>query len=160
MAGSQELVVLLADDDEDDRLLVEAALSDRPVKLMCVHDGVELIDYLLCHGQYKNMKDYPRPDLILLDLNMPRKDGRQALHEIRAHPKLRAIPVVVLTTSRENCDVDRCYLLGANSYIVKPMTFGGLIQTLDVFHIYWDEASTLPSKELPESCDGERERYK
>jgi two-component system response regulator len=149
--SKRRTVVLMADDDEDDRLLVEGALIGHPVELVCVENGVELMDYLFCRGKY-NIKDYPRPDLILLDLNMPKKDGRQALQEIKTHPNLKSLPVVVLTTSGEECDVAGCYQLGANSYIVKPVTFDGFIETLKVFHLYWDETATLASREPPESC--------
>lgn len=152
MVHSKKLVILMADDDEDDRLLVEGALEGQPAKLLCVENGIELLDYLYCHGKYCDMEKYPRPDLVLLDLNMPMMGGRQALQKIKADPELTSIPVIMLTTSKEQCDVARCYELGANTYIIKPMSFEGLVQTFKAFHVYWDDTSTLPPPSLPKSC--------
>jgi CheY-like chemotaxis protein len=103
----------MADDDKDDRLQVEGALEGLPVKLMCVENGVELMDYLYCRKKYYDTEKYPRPNLILLYLNMPKMGGREALEEIKTDPKLRLIPVVVFTTLQEVCDVAGCYQLGA-----------------------------------------------
>ena len=125
--------ILMADDDEDDRLLTIDALKESRVlnNLFCVEDGVELLEYLRREGKYADPKDSPRPSLILLDLNMPRKDGREALQEIKADPKLRSIPVVILTTSKEEEDMLRGYDLGCASYITKPVNFELLIETIN-----------------------------
>ncbi len=147
----KKLIILMADDDEDDRMFVRDALRGQPVDLQCVSDGMELMQYLYCRGDYKAVR-YPRPDLILLDLNMPRKDGRQVLIEIKSDPRLKAIPVIILTTSKEECDVNECYLHGANCYLVKPMTFDRLVEVLKCFHVYWEDISALPSIPPPESC--------
>lgn len=158
--GRKEFKILLADDDEDDRILVRDALAEqpaedpiRPVKLMCVVDGVELMDYLFCRGKF-NLRDHPRPDLILLDLNMPGKDGRRALQEIKADPILRAIPVIVLTTSSERREIAECYRLGANSYVIKPASFEALTQKLKDFHTYWETTCILPVVEPLDNCLG------
>jgi CheY-like chemotaxis protein len=137
--------ILLADDDPDDRLLtaeafVEARLANR---LHTVEDGVELMDFLHRRHPYTHT---PRPGLILLDLNMPRKDGRQALAEIKNDPDLAHIPVVVLTTSAEEEDILRTYGLGANSYITKPVTFEGLVHAVGVLGQYWFSLVDLPAE--------------
>lgn len=156
MDNPRKKVILLADDDEDDRILVETALSGQPITLMCVENGLELMDYLYCRGKY-NGRNYPRPDLILLDLNMPLKDGLEALKEVKSDPRLKALPIIILTTSTEECNIDECYISGANSYIIKPMTFEGLVQKLDLFHEYWDQAASLPTTDVPEDCKGKSE---
>ena len=138
--------ILMADDDEDDRLLATEALAESRLsnELRCVEDGVELMDYLYRRGQYAPPASAPRPGLILLDLNMPRKDGREALREIKGDPSLRSIPVVVLTTSRADEDIVRSYDLGANSYIPKPVTFEGLVEVVRALGRYWIEIVELP----------------
>lgn len=147
------ITILMADDDADDRLLARDALDESRVAndLRFVEDGEELMDYLLRRGEYADPARSPRPGLILLDLNMPRKDGREALAEIKAHADLRRIPVVVLTTSRQDEDVARSYDLGANSFISKPVTFQGLVETMRALGRYWVEIVALPG-------DGEEER--
>ncbi len=117
----------MADDDQDDCLLVSKAFKASRLcnDLRFVKDGEELMDYLHQRGKYADRRSRPRPGLILLDLNMPKKDGREALREIKSDPDLRAIPIVVLTTSKEEEDVLRSYDLGANSYVTKPVTFQG-----------------------------------
>src|SRR5439155_18364498 len=116
-------IILLAEDDADDRLLVQDAMADCDwqAEVRFVENGEELLDYLLRRGKYDQPADAPKPGLILLDLNMPRKDGREALREIKAHPELRRIPVVVLTTSKADTDIGGLYDLGANSFISKPV---------------------------------------
>src|SRR5262249_28014308 len=114
--------------------------------LRSVEDGEELMDYLHRRGKYSNPKDSPRPGLILLDLNMPRKDGREALREIKNDPKLRDIPVVVLTTSKAEEDVVRTYSLGVNSYIAKPVKFTALVEIMKTMTKYWFEIVELPDK--------------
>jgi CheY-like chemotaxis protein len=121
--------ILLADDDADDRMLVRDALADCGItsQLLAVEDGEALLAYLRRTGPYSEPGRAPRPGLILLDLNMPKKDGREALKEIRADPELASIPVVVLTTSTAPQDMERSYELGANSVVVKPVTYDGLV---------------------------------
>jgi CheY-like chemotaxis protein len=137
----EPIVILMADDDEDDRLLTRDALIESRVAndLRFVEDGEALMDYLQRRGPYADPATSPRPGLILLDLNMPRKDGREALREIKADPELRRIPVVVLTTSKAEEDVYRSYDVGANSYITKPVTFEGLIELMKTLGRYWVE---------------------
>ncbi len=138
--------ILMADDDEDDRLLTLDALKESRVlnNLYCVEDGVELLEYLRREGKYSDPKDSPRPSLILLDLNMPRKDGREALQEIKADPSLRGIPVVILTTSKEEEDMLKGYDLGCASYITKPVNFEGLVDLMRALGRYWIEFVELP----------------
>ena len=139
-------LLLLADDDSDDRLLVKDALDECQWRgeLRCVANGEELLDYLLRRGTYAGTAA-PRPGLILLDLNMPRKDGRQALREIRANPGLRRIPVVILTTSKAETDVDTSYDLGANSFISKPVQFADLVNVIRLLGQYWFNTVELPA---------------
>lgn len=144
--GHHPVTVLLADDDADDRDLVEAAMQEGciPTDLKTVRDGEELMDYLLRRPPF-DLASAPRPGLILLDLAMPRKDGRQALAEIKQHPDLRAIPVVVMTTSSDGEDVCGSYDLGASSYVTKPASFSGLVATMAALSHYWFEVVELPS---------------
>ncbi|HEY7769281.1 response regulator [Longimicrobium sp.] len=143
--GSRVLI-LMADDDADDRLLAADALAEARLnnELRFVEDGEELMDYLNRRGRWSAPGAAPRPGLILLDLNMPRKDGREALREIKAHPELRRIPVVVLTTSRAEEDVLRSYDLGASSFISKPVTFDGLVSAMKALGRYYIEIVELP----------------
>jgi len=122
------ITILLADDDADDRVLAQDALKESRLAndLRFVENGEELMDYLMRRGQYADPETSPKPGVILLDLNMPRKDGREALREIKSNPELRSIPVVVLTTSKAEEDIYRSYDLGVNSFITKPVTFDGL----------------------------------
>ncbi|MBU2977171.1 response regulator [Alteromonas sp. C1M14] len=138
--------ILMADDDEDDRLLTLDALKESRVlnNLYCVEDGVELLAFLRREGKYSDPKTSPRPSLILLDLNMPRKDGREALQEIKGDPSLRGIPVVILTTSKEEEDMLRGYDLGCASYITKPVNFEGLVDLMRALGRYWIEFVELP----------------
>ena len=140
------IVILLADDDEDDRLLTADALRivKLPSEFRTVNDGEELMDYLNHRGKHAPPASSPRPGLVLLDLNMPRRDGREALREMKADPELRSIPVVILTTSRREDDITRTYDLGANSLIVKPVTFEGLVEAMKVATEYWFQIVELP----------------
>jgi CheY-like chemotaxis protein len=140
------ITLLLADDDEEDLLLTKEALEQSRLgnDLRFVYDGEELMDYLLRRGRYADPADSPAPGLILLDLNMPRKDGREALTEIKANPDIRRIPVVVLTTSRAEEDVFRTYDLGVSSFISKPVTFEGLVEAMKALSQYWFEIVELP----------------
>ena len=140
------ITLLLADDDPDDRLLARQALEKSRLAndLRCVEDGEELLDYLYRRGKFTDPKQSPRPGLILLDLNMPRKDGREALREIKHDPRLRDIPIVVLTTSKADEDVARTYNLGVNSYITKPVRFAALVEIMKALGKYWFEIVELP----------------
>jgi CheY-like chemotaxis protein len=143
----ERVEILMADDDPDDRMMAARALHEYRLKnnIRFVEDGEELLDYLHHRGKYAAPASSPRPGLILLDLNMPRKDGREALAEIKADPELRTIPVVVLTTSSAEEDVLRTYGLGVNSYITKPVTFQRLAEVMKVLSIYWFEIVRLPN---------------
>jgi len=140
------VTILIADDDPDDRMLALEALNENRLtnNLYFVEDGEELLDYLYHRGQYTDPASAPRPGMILLDLNMPRKDGRESVREIKADPELRDIPVVILTTSKAEEDIARTYDLGANSYITKPVTFEGLVEIMRGLRRYWFEIVELP----------------
>lgn len=140
------VVILMADDDEDDCLLAQEALagSQYANALQCVQDGEELLDYLYRRGKYIEVSSSPRPSLILLDLNMPKKDGREVLKEVKSDLNLRLIPIVVLTTSKAQEDIYRSYELGANSFIIKPVTFASLVEVMKALEKYWFEIVELP----------------
>ncbi|MCL1465918.1 response regulator [Argonema galeatum] len=142
----KKCTILVADDDPDDRLLLEDALTETKLagNLYFVEDGEELMDYLLHKGKYINPSSSPRPELILLDLNMPRKDGREALKEIKSTPSLRQIPIVVLTTSKAEEDIYRTYDLGVNSFVSKPVSYEGLLELVQKIGIYWFDTVKLP----------------
>ncbi|HBR56699.1 MAG TPA: two-component system response regulator [Blastocatellia bacterium] len=139
----------MADDDPDDRMLTRDAFNESHLlnDFETVEDGEALMDYLLQRGQFSGSNARPRPGLILLDLNMPRKDGREALKEIKANPDLRSIPVVVMTTSKAEEDILSTYDLGVNSFITKPVTFDGLVDVLKIIGRYWFEVVELPKNE-------------
>ncbi len=139
------IVILMADDDPEDVMLAQDALAESRLAnaLNVVGDGEELLDYLHQRGKY-NAENAPRPGLILLDLNMPRLDGREALARIKSDPSLKRIPVVVLTTSKAEEDVFRSYDLGANSYITKPVTFDSLVNVVRNLAEYWFGIVMLP----------------
>lgn len=140
------ITILMADDDADDRQLTKEALEEGRLinTIRFVENGEELLDYLRKQGKFAAPVEAPRPGLILLDLNMPRKDGRAVLQEIKSDPLLRTIPVVVLTTSKADEDIYRSYDLGVNSYIVKPVTFEALVDILQTLEKYWFEIVELP----------------
>ncbi len=140
------ITFLMAEDDQDDCLLVKEAFLESHLvnRLQYVEDGIELLDYLRRLGKFTNKEEFPTPDLILLDLNMPRKDGREALEEIKADPLLRYIPVVVLTTSKAEEDILRSYNIGAAGYITKPVTFTGLVEAIKGLEKYWVQIVQLP----------------
>jgi CheY-like chemotaxis protein len=144
--NNRPMHILMADDDEDDRRAVAKAwkTSRAANPMEFVNDGEELMDYLHRRGQFSGLAASTRPGLILLDLNMPKKDGREALKEIKADPELRRIPIIVLTTSKAEEDIYRTYDLGANSYITKPVTFTSLIELIQVIGKYWIEIVELP----------------
>ena len=141
------ITILMADDDADDRQMTKEAFEECHLvnDLRFVEDGEELMDYLYRRGKYADPASSPRPGLILLDLNMPRKDGREALEEIKNDPRLRTIRVVVLTTSKAEEDIVRTYNLSAASYITKPVTFEGLLDVIKTMGKYWLEIVELPS---------------
>ena len=143
------ITIVLADDDPDDRQLTGDAFKENRLanSLDCVEDGEELMDYLHRRGKFSNLSNTPLPGLILLDLNMPRKDGREALKELKANPEFRRIPIVVLTTSKAEEDILRSYDLGVNSYITKPVTFKSLVEIVKVLGRYWFEVVELPPEE-------------
>jgi CheY-like chemotaxis protein len=144
---TKPITIVLADDDADDRMLARDALAEARLAndLFFVQDGEELLDFLRHRGRFADPGAVPRPGLILLDLNMPRKDGREALAEIKADPDLRRIPVVVLTTSKAEEDIYRTYDLGVNSFITKPVTFEGLVSVMKALGQYWFEIVELPT---------------
>lgn len=140
------VVILLADDDEEDRMLARDALEASRLsnEIYSVEDGEELMDYLHRRGKFSPPASAPRPGLILLDLNMPKMDGREALREIKAHADFRHIPIVVLTTSKAEEDIYRSYDSGASSFISKPVTFAGLVELMKGLKHYWFEIVELP----------------
>ena len=144
---SKPIIILLADDDAEDRELTREALAESRVhnELRTVEDGEELMDYLRRRGHYRDPASSPRPGLILLDLAMPKKDGREALAEIKADRELRQIPVIVMTTSRAEEDICRSYDLGASSYVTKPVSFAALVEVMKGIGRYWFEIVELPS---------------
>lgn len=147
MHDREAITILLADDDEEDRLMTKEALQESRLgnDLRQVVDGQDLMDYLNRRGRYAG-EQAPKPGLILLDLNMPKKDGREALREIKADEELRKIPVVVLTTSGAEEDILRTYELGVSSFIRKPVTFDGLLDAMKVLTTYWLEIVELPAR--------------
>ncbi len=146
------ITILMADDDADDRQMTLEAFSESRLAndLRFVEDGAELMDYLFRRNKFSDPASSPRPGLILLDLNMPKKDGREALREIKADPRLRNIRVVVMTTSKAEEDIIRTYDLGAESYVTKPVTFTSLVDVVRTLGKYW-----LEIVELPAGFDGE-----
>jgi CheY-like chemotaxis protein len=146
MATAKPITILMADDDPDDRQLAREAFEEAKLAndLRFVEDGVELLDYLHRRGKYADPASSPRPGIILLDLNMPRKDGREALQELKQDPRFRAIRVIVLTTSKAEEDILRTYNLSAASYITKPVTFESLVDVVKTLGKYWLEIVELP----------------
>ena len=144
----QPITILMADDDPDDRLMTQEAFAECRLRnpLKFVTDGEELLDYLHRRPPYDDDQAYPMPGLVLLDLNMPRKDGREVLREIKSDPRLQSIPVVILTTSKAEEDVVRSYKDGVNSFISKPVTFAALIDVVQTLGKYWLQVVDLPSE--------------
>ena len=147
----QSICILLADDDPDDRLLTKRALTKNHLtnRIEVVEDGEELMNYLHRRGPYADPEVAPTPGLILLDLNMPRKDGREALQEIKSDDKLRRIPVIVLTTSQAEQDVVQSYDLGVNAFVSKPVTFDGLVGAVQALGSFWFDIVQLPPADAP-----------
>jgi CheY-like chemotaxis protein len=144
--NKRPILILVADDDAEDRMLIKEALEESRLKnkMEFVENGEELIDYLHNRGKFTDKEKYPLPGLILLDLNMPKKDGREALKEIKADDHLKVIPVVVLTTSKAEEDILRTYDLGVSSFISKPVTFASLVEVMKTLTKYWFEIVELP----------------
>ena len=140
------ITILMAEDDPDDRLLTQEALDESRLvnDLHFVEDGIELLDYLHQRGAYAVPQSAPRPGLILLDLNMPRMDGREALAEIKSDPDLRRIPIVVLTTSKAEEDILKTYNLGVGGFVTKPVSFEGLVEVIKAIGKYWFQIVELP----------------
>lgn len=142
----QKMFILIAEDDADDRFLLQTVFDERGYteKLEFVENGVELLDFL--NNVLDNKSAYSNfPAFILLDLNMPKKDGREALREIKSHPIFKKIPVIVFTTTKSEHEIRRCYELGANTYVVKPVSFEALIQVVDGIRNYWLQTASTPS---------------
>ena len=139
------ITILMADDDDDDYLLTKKALKESKLlnNLIRVRDGEELLDYLNARGEFVGANPM-RPGVILLDLNMPRKDGREALKEIKSDPKFNDIPIVIFTTSKAEEDIYRSYQLGSNSFITKPVTFENLVAVMATLGMYWFQIVELP----------------
>ncbi len=148
MSNRESITILIADDDDDDRFIINKALNESIISnpVIFVEDGQELMDYLKHDGKYKNLTDDDLPGIILLDLNMPRKDGRQALQEIKEDPRLQLIPVIILTTSKAEIDIYSAYMTGASSFIIKPVNFTDLIKAIEATGIYWLDIVKLPHK--------------
>ncbi|MFC1996551.1 response regulator [Chloroflexota bacterium] len=146
--NQKTVTILLAEDDSDDRYLISEALDESGVdnQLFIVENGEALLDYLKGRGSYKDRKKYPFPSLILLDLNMPLMDGREALAELKKDPALKRIPIIVLTTSQADEDVQETYDLGITGFISKPMTFNGLVDVMKTVGNYWFQSVILPSR--------------
>lgn len=144
----QLIVILSAEDDPDDRMLIADAFGEIGLrdKVVFVEDGEELLDYLFQRGGYAGPGSAPRPSLVLLDLNMPRRDGREALQQIKAHPELRRIPVVVFSTSSDRDDILGSYDAGGNSFIVKPSDFNELVLIVKQLSEYWFTTVEIPAK--------------
>jgi CheY-like chemotaxis protein len=146
MSGEHGIRILLAEDDPDDRLLTRRALEKSRLanSIEAVKDGEELMAYLRHEAPYDDPDAAPRPGLILLDLNMPRMDGREALRKIKSDPDLRRIPVIVLTTSEAEQDILQSYDLGVNAFVTKPVTFDGLADAIQTLGDFWFEIVKLP----------------
>lgn len=144
--SKRPIVILIADDDAEDRMLIQEALEESRLKnhIQFVENGEELMDYLKNRHRFNDREKFPTPGLILLDLNMPKKDGREALKEIKSDDMLKLIPIVVLTTSKAEEDVLRTYDLGVSSFITKPVTFSSLVDVMKTLSKYWFEIVELP----------------
>lgn len=142
---SEIIEILLVEDNPGDIRLTQEAFKEGNLdtNLHAVTDGVKALDYLYNRGDYENA---PRPDLILLDLNLPKKDGREVLEEIKSDPLLKTIPVIILTTSSSDFDINRCYDLLANCFITKPIDFDSFMDVILAIEDYWLKLASLPSR--------------
>jgi CheY-like chemotaxis protein len=145
MTNAKPITILMADDDADDRLLTKEAFEASRLanELRFVEDGVELLDYLYHRGKFADPATSPRPSILLLDLNMPKKDGREVLADIRKDPQFTHIRIIILTTSKAEEDILRTYDLGATSYITKPVTFDSMVDVVKTLGRYWLEIVEL-----------------
>lgn len=141
----EEIFILIAEDDADDRFLLQAAFEENGFtdRLHFVENGVEVLEYLNSLKPLEKEKKFPR--FILLDLNMPKKDGREVLRELKQHPELKKIPVVIFSTTNNEQEMRRCYELGANSYITKPNSFESLLKTVAALRSYWMHSTNMPA---------------
>lgn len=148
------VTILIADDDPDDRQLAREAFVESKLAndLRFVEDGVEVFEYLGRTGKFADPAASPWPSLLLLDLNMPRMDGREVLQRLKADPKYSLIRVIVMTTSKAEEDILRSYQLAAASYITKPVTFESLVQIVQTLGRYWFEIVELPDHEAKRDC--------
>jgi CheY-like chemotaxis protein len=139
-------IILLAEDDEEDRMMLQDASREAGIgiPIRCVENGEELLDFLYQRKNYADPKACPKPLLILLDLNMPKLDGRQALEEIKNEERLRKIPTIVFTTSNAREEIRRAYASGASSFIIKPFSFNSLVDMMKIIKHYWLETVELP----------------
>ena len=139
--------ILIAEDDADDRYLIGTAFAEKGYseKIDFVENGVELLNYLDDILSAENGDDKNFPCVILLDLNMPKKDGREVLKELKQHPIFKKIPVIVFTTTKNEIEIKRCYELGANSYVVKPLTFDDLLLVVENIRSYWFKIASIPA---------------
>lgn len=146
MKQGKAVYIVVADDDEDDRLMTREAFEELKIlnELYFVKDGVELLDFLYRRNQYADPESSPRPGIILLDLNMPRMDGREALKIIKQDEHLRSIPITIFTTSKAEEDIIRSYNLGVNCFITKPVTYSGLVDVVKQLNSFWFELVELP----------------
>ncbi|MEL6865589.1 MAG: response regulator [Bacteroidota bacterium] len=148
-SDQNSITILLADDDEEDRMLTQEALEETQINLVLrfAENGVEVLDYLHNRGKFSDLSKNPIPDLILLDLNMPKKDGREVLGEIKRQSQFQRIPVVIFTTSNDEENIKKMYELGVNSYITKPVSYQGLVDAMNSLKTYWVKTVSLPPKE-------------
>jgi len=149
MKPTKEIEILIADDDAEDTMLIKDALKESRLKngIQSVENGEELMLYLRNEGKYSDKNKYPTPGIVLLDLNMPKKDGREALKEIKADKNLRTIPIVVLTTSKAEEDILKTYNLGVSSFITKPVKFSTMVEVMKTLNKYWFEIVELPTRD-------------
>lgn len=149
MKHTRVIEILIADDDAEDTMLIKDALKESRLKngVQSVEDGEELMHYLRNEGKYSDKKKYPTPGIILLDLNMPKKDGREALKEIKSDKNLRSIPIVILTTSKAEEDILKTYNLGVSSFITKPVKFSTMVDVMKTLNKYWFEIVELPTRD-------------
>lgn len=147
MSFEKPIHILVAEDDEDDKLLILKAFEKTlpKEKITCVEDGEDLLKYLKRQAPYDNIDLYPNPDIILLDLNMPRKDGKEALAEIKANDDLKMIPVIIFTTSNNEEDIKATYKMGSSSFITKPGSFEELVRVTEQIENYWSKTVSLPA---------------
>jgi CheY-like chemotaxis protein len=138
--------ILIAEDDADDRYLLQTAFTEigYPEKIDFVENGIEVLNYLDDIYARNNMEDKALPGFILLDLNMPKKDGREVLKELKQHPVFKKIPVIVFTTTKNEIEIKRCYELGANSYVVKPISFDALLKVVENIRSFWFQTASIP----------------